>query len=207
MSCLVRAALLILCLSLCAGAQNRTLALYLSSDGGLNPESVAAMHSELERVLAPVGIDLVWRTLGEQKLEDNFDLLAVNSFEGACSLEAEWAQPAVSGGTTILADTAISDGTILPFFHVDCPQLIGIMKSELERLDVRARQVMLGRALARVMAHEIYHIVAGTAEHQNAGVAKAAFSVGDLTGARSEFDRSSIARMRPIAIGNLVPAL
>ena len=59
---------------------------------------------------------------------------------------------------------------------------------------------VLGRALARVIAHEIYHIVAGTTDHHETGVAKAAFSARDLTGARFEFDNSSISRMRPSVV-------
>ena len=36
---------------------------------------------------------------------------------------------------------------------------------------------VLGRALARVIAHEIDHIVAGTPDHQETGLAKAIFSL------------------------------
>src|SRR5205809_710381 len=55
---------------------------------------------------------------------------------------------------------------------------------------------VLGRALARVIAHELYHIVAGTADHQDSGVAKAVFSAQDLTDIRFEFDSASISRMQ-----------
>ena len=67
----------------------------------------------------------------------------------------------------------------------------------METLDVHARQAALGRALARVIAHEIYHIVGETTDHQYSGVAKASFSVRDLLTARFDFDMASLARMRP----------
>ena len=60
-----------------------------------------------------------------------------------------------------------------------------------------------GRALARVAAHEIYHIVAQTTEHQERGVAKAAFSVRDLMSARFDLDIWSIERMRPPSIATV----
>jgi hypothetical protein len=47
------------------------------------------------------------------------------------------------------------------------------------------------------MAHEIYHIVGETTEHQAKGVAKASFSIQDLTGESFSFDVGSLAQMRP----------
>jgi hypothetical protein len=61
---------------------------------------------------------------------------------------------------------------------------------------------VLGRALARVIAHELYHIITGTTDHHATGVAKAAFSARDLTDARFEFDNSSISRMRPSVVAS-----
>src|SRR5262249_13086397 len=89
-----------------------------------------------------------------------------------------------------LADTSISNGHVLPFFRVDCPRLIRMLGSQLE-------PSVLGRALARVIAHEIYHIVARTTDHQQNGVAKAVFSLRDLTAARFELDAWSLELMRP----------
>jgi hypothetical protein len=55
---------------------------------------------------------------------------------------------------------------------------------------------VFGRALARIAAHEIYHIVAQTAEHQERGVAKAAFSTRDLLSDRFDLDIWSLNLMR-----------
>ena len=89
-----------------------------------------------------------------------------------------------------LADTSIADGHILPFFRIDCTRLMSILGRSVDS-DV------LGRALARLAAHELYHIVGQTTEHPDAGIAKAAFSVRDLTAPRFELDAWSVARMRP----------
>ena len=58
---------------------------------------------------------------------------------------------------------------------------------------------VLGRALARVAAHEIYHIVAQTPEHEKSGLAKANLSSQELTANRLELDALSIARMLPLS--------
>ena len=52
-------------------------------------------------------------------------------------------------------------------------------------------------------AHELYHIVTGTTDHRETGVAKAAFSTRDLVDAQFEFDNSSISRMRPSPVARV----
>jgi hypothetical protein len=178
------------CLSICAHAQTRTLALYTDLPRNLDSASSAVMQEELQRLLAPAGIDLVWRRMAERKTGENFDLVAVTSFVGSCVAD----KPASAATSTVsLADTSISDGHILPFFRIDCARITTMLGSQVE-------PATLGRAIARVAAHEIYHIVAQTVGHQERGVAKAVFSVRDLTSARFDLDIWSIERMRPPSI-------
>jgi hypothetical protein len=189
----LRALLLVLCLSICAHAQTRTLALYTDLPRDLYSGSSAVMHSELQRLLAPAGIDVVWKRLAERKAGENFDLVAVTSFVGSCVAD----KPTIAATNTVsLADTSISDGHILPFFRIDCARITAMLGSQVE-------PATLGRAIARVAAHEIYHIVAQTVEHQERGVAKASFSVRDLTSARFDLDIWSIERMRPPSIATV----
>jgi hypothetical protein len=189
----LRALLLVLCVSICAQAQTRTLALYTELPRGLDLESTAVMHEELQRLLAPAGINVVWRRMVERKAGENFDLVAVTSFVGSCVADKVGSAAA---STVSLADTSISDGHILPFFRIDCTRITEMLGSQVE-------PATLGRALARVTAHEIYHIVAQTTEHQERGVAKAVFSVRDLTSARFDLDIWSIERMRPPSIATV----
>ena len=144
------------------------------------------MRAELQRLLSPAGINVVWKTLADRKAGENFDLVAVATFDGTCAADETAAPPP----TASLADTSIADGHVLPFFRMDCARLIGLLGS-------RAGSVVLGRALGRLAAHEIYHIVAQTTEHQDSGIAKAAFSIRDLTTPQFEFDAWSVGRMRP----------
>lgn len=185
----LRALLLAACFSLCANAQTRTLALYAGSSRGLDLQAALFMRAELQRLLSPAGIEVVWKSLADRKAGQTFDLLAVSSFEGSCAEE----EAASSATAASLADTSIANGHILPFFRIDCPSLIHVLGSPVE-------PALLGRALARLMAHEIYHIVAQTPEHSKTGVAKAAFSTQDLTATRVELDAPSLARMQPPSV-------
>src|SRR5262249_35999411 len=139
--------------------------------------------------LAPAGLDVVWKNTAERRAGEDFELIVVASFKGSCSGEAS----TVASAAVSLADTSISDGHILPFFRVDCVRLI-------QMLGPQADSSVLGRAIGRVVAHEIYHIVAHTTEHHYTGVAKASFSTHDLTASRFEFDSWTISRMRPSSV-------
>ena len=46
--------------------------------------------------------------------------------------------------------------------------------------------ILLGRAMGRVLAHELYHIVADTAEHGDNGVAQSSLSARELTSGQME---------------------
>src|SRR4051812_8645733 len=186
MSCTLRALLLVLCVSFCAHAQTRRLALYLGPAGTIDTETQRTMRAELQQLLAPAAIDVVWKTLADRKGDENFDIVAVATFDRTWG-GTDSAAPSMSAS---LADTSIADGHILPFFRIDCTRLMSI-------LGRNAASAVLGRALARLAAHELYHIVAQTTEHQDAGIAKAAFSTHDLTAPRFELDAWSVARMRP----------
>jgi hypothetical protein len=189
MSLTIRVLLLAICFSVCANAQTRTLALYAGSARGLDLEAGLVMRAELRKLLLPAGIDLVWKSLNDRKPGEIFELLAVSSFEGSCAGN----EVASTSGGASLADTSIVGNQILPFFRIDCNRVIGI-------LGPRVQPAVLGRALARLAAHEIYHIVAQTTEHESSGIAKAVFSLQDLTAPQLELDTFSLARMRPHSI-------
>jgi hypothetical protein len=148
------------------------------------------MHGELQRLLAPAGFDVVLKNPADRKSGEDFELIVVASFNGSCSGSA----PSVKAVAS-LGDTSIADGHILPFFRVDCGLIM-------QMLGPQADPSAIGKALGRVMAHEIYHIAARTTDHHDTGVAKAAFSARDLTTPRFDFDSWSLARMRPVSIAS-----
>lgn len=197
MSAIVRAALLAICLSLYAGAQNRSLALYAGEARGLDASAVRSAQRELQRLLVPTGMDMVWKDLEARKSGEQFDRVVVISFDGSCSDATAPISLRKSQDSQIsLADSSVSNGNVLPFFRVDCGDLVQMLASSLRPMSAPQRNAAFGRALGRVMAHEIYHIVGETTAHQSRGVAKASFSVQDLIGDAFDFDIGSVAQMR-----------
>jgi len=198
MLAITRAALLMFSLSLYAGAQSRTLALYAGGANGLNASAIQAAQIELQRILLPTGFEMVWKDLQLRKSSEQFDQVVVLTFDGTCSAAGTPSASRRAGKRQDvgLADSSVSNGQVLPFFRVDCEYLAQMLDSALRSMNEGERDVVFGRALARIMAHEIYHITGQTKEHQERGVAKASFSVHDLTTSRFDFDAWSLAQIR-----------
>jgi hypothetical protein len=186
----------ILCFSICATAQTRTLDVYPGPANGLDSLSVSFLELELKRVLAPAGIVPVWRKASDKAAGPvEAEQIVVGAFSGNCSV-ATLPSSARPAGTRTLADTAVSNHRILPYFRVDCARIIRTLAPTLQPLSVPFREAILGRALARVIAHEIYHILAQTADHHDFGIAKAQLSVADLTAFQFDLSAASLRRMK-----------
>ena len=83
MSWTLRALLLLLCFSFCAQAQTRTLALYAEPPRDLDAQAGSLMRAELQRLLEPAGIEVVWKRLADRQAGETFGLVAVTSFTGS----------------------------------------------------------------------------------------------------------------------------
>src|SRR5262245_869992 len=188
-------------LSVCAHAETRTLALYLKHPERVSADSGQMMRSELKRLLDPARIDVVWKDFGDRKGGEDFDFVAVGSIEGSCTAgESDLSIGTSLHARVILAEVAVAANRILPYFYVDCPHLMRMLGN-------RNDPAMVGRALARVIGHELYHILARTSQHPNAGLAKAAFSLDDLIAPGMNFDVTSLGRINRVSITKRAKAL
>ena len=93
--------------------------------------------------------------------------------------------PAVNGFA--LASTPVSDGRILPFSDVECDRIRRYIAPEVSSNDTDKRETVYGKALGRVVAHELYHIFAGTPVHAKEGVARSFHTRHDLTAKQFRF--------------------
>jgi hypothetical protein len=182
-----------MCFSVCAQAQ--TLAIYPQNTTSFDSHIRQSIQEELDRLLSPAGIHVAWRAEGHASREE-FGRLVVARFEGSCSVENLPSYASGSVKPQSLAQTAISDGRITPYFSVNCARVIRTLTPTLQHLSVPFRNAVLGRALARVIAHEIYHIVAQTTHHEEIGLSKAELSLRDLTAGKFELSPESLRRIR-----------
>jgi hypothetical protein len=63
---------------------------------------------------------------------------------------------------TSLATTTITDGQVLPFSSLNCGALTNSVSAALAKEAGARRDFLYGRAMARVVAHEFYHVLMRT---------------------------------------------
>lgn len=137
-----------------------------------------ALQDEVATLMASQGIHFVWKSL---PAEDHaiWGELAVVKLSGRCEVlpTANHTQR-----DNRLGWTHISDGEVLPFAEVDCEAIRAFVLRNLFLLRVETREKVYGRAVGRVVAHELLHIFARTADHSSHGVDQATLTVSDLLG-------------------------
>jgi hypothetical protein len=152
-----------------------------------------SIRAETEAIMGRLGIDLEWRSLAAATGSEVSVQLAVIRFQGRCDvtgLSPHRVQPGPLGWTHE------SDGVILPFGAVDCDRIRTFLQVDLLGVPAMDRELVFGRAVGRVLAHELYHIFTRSPHHSPEGVGKAAYAVRDLLASRFVFDAAESAELR-----------
>jgi hypothetical protein len=177
-------------------AATPSLGIYVDFESQPGSSAFRLMRAEVERLIKPAGLEVNWRKLADNRGLEAFGRVVVLRFKGSCGAPEPPEQPA--GGSSVLALSKVLKGKVLPFGEIECDQV----RSALAYLDPGAgvveRQMALGLALGRVVAHELYHMLADTTAHAKTGLAKASHSLPDLISQRrlifSRSDSNAIAR-------------
>jgi hypothetical protein len=174
------------------------VAIYMSFDGAHSDRAVDAMKQEVEALVKPARFHLQWRALDGSRTEETFSDLMVVKFHGSCNMEGiqllfSELGPEPEGGTLGLTRTA--NGHVLPFSELECNQIRRSIAPLSLGYSLDEREALLGRAMGRVLAHELFHIFANTDKHGREGVAKTAYSRKDLLSDGFAFETRDLRRM------------
>ncbi|HJT89547.1 MAG TPA: c-type cytochrome, partial [Bryobacteraceae bacterium] len=161
---------------------------------------VQAIHTELDAILSPIGLTFAWQSLDTVQGNELSVRLAVIHFKGACDVQDLSTYPPYG---FVLGRTQIVDGEILPFTDIFCNAIRAFVQPQLVNLPPGDREKTLGRAVARVLAHELHHIFAQTRHHPRHGFNKRAYSATELTEAQFRFTPGEYRSFR----ASLLPAL
>jgi hypothetical protein len=177
------------------------IALYTRFQQEPPPAVADALHDEVNSIMAPMGLRFAWRSLSAAYSSVVWVELAVITFKGRCDVAGLSPHSSNPGP---LGWTHVSDGVILPFAQVDCEGIRGFLQKELLTMPAEGREEVYGRALGRVLAHELYHIFANTAAHGSCGVGKSRYTVQELLSPEFRFEaRESLALKSSKAHGAL----
>lgn len=194
--------LALICLNCCLTAfpalsaensNHTTVVVYLVSGSNRGPE-IAVMKREAETLLDAAGFRIDWRDLSDSAPVQSSELALVD-LRGDCTADPSRSHDGLPDGHIALASTAVIDGGVEPFSHLYCGALNGLLAPALSRSPTAFRSYLYGRALGRILAHELYHVIVKTRAHDSAGVAKPFFSVEDLLSSGFEFEPVTLARL------------
>lgn len=155
--------------------------------------SLAAMRDEAQRLLAKSGVRIDVGIRGQVPPSAEFENLLLFHMKGRCAMDP---YPVLFDERGPLAMTYTSDGVVLPFGEIRCDRVKRSLKRTLTGDDYKRGDLVLGRALGRVLAHEMYHMLAGVRSHTAAGVTRHGLTSEDLRGPEMSFDAKALREVR-----------
>ncbi|MBI4904993.1 MAG: hypothetical protein HY820_15250 [Acidobacteria bacterium] len=177
----------------CASAQQDTLILFLDSPTSQPANVLSRMKEETSALLRTAGHVIEFRDLKSRKSGESFDQVVVVRWNGACDAGQT---PGTIRNKEKLAFAHVSDGRVLPFVEVECRAVTALL-ADLARLEnVWQRNQLMGRAVGRLVAHEVFHVLTQRTTHDHTGVGKPHFQKRDLIAESFTFEEQTRAQMQ-----------
>jgi len=159
-----------------APGQVGSIALYYQFEHQPSSILFESLKQETTSILSPVGLRLQWKILPSNGNDVTSDL-AVVTFRGRCdTLDPE----ATLRADSRLGWSHVTDNNVLPFAVIDCDSIGGFVQRKLPLTPESDREKLLGRAIARVLVHELDHIFAQTLSHGAREVDQPSYTVEEL---------------------------
>lgn len=171
---------------------NAPLTLVISTERPLVAETVAEMHREMDKLMMQASIRVEWKQLSDFSAGTEVRDLVLVKFRGNCRIQPT---PVFLDERGPMAFTHTSDGEVLPFSEVLCDRVGVAAQSAMAGGEFGHRDELLGRALARVLAHELYHIKGKCNGHGRTGVARKSLTGRELIAKTLDFAPSDARRM------------
>jgi len=176
----------------------KKLVIFLKSDSVIAPSASTQMKRELGALLQAAAIHVEWRDPSVDQGGSENDYAAVVHLRGSCHpTEPDTRFQRSASGPFTLASSAVADGLILPFGDIDCGALNAFIGPSLWRAPDKERQLVYARALARLVAHELYHVIAQAHSHARSGIAEPSFTLAELLSDHFEFTESALTELHP----------
>jgi hypothetical protein len=148
-----------------------------------------AMRREAESEVASSGVKLNWGSSQDLQGTGINGQIAIIELRGQCGpgAPARAVPPPVGEGSEALGQTHMVNGKVLPIADVLCDAVHQLVDRDLRTAPAGAREELLGRALGRVLAHELYHIILRTTDHAHGGLRRSALTSAELLAPHNAF--------------------
>jgi mono/diheme cytochrome c family protein len=139
-----------------------TTAIYTKFEHAPPGVVMESLQREVVSIMSTAGLHIEWRSLDQTSTPEVFSDLAVAKFNGRCDPGIMVTNLFERGA---LAWSHVSEGEVLPFTDVDCDRIVGFLGARMTSLSPAKREEAFGRAVGRVLAHELFHIFAQSTGH------------------------------------------
>jgi len=156
------------------------------------------MRREMRHLLGPAGFSIDVRLRSEVKADDSFDDLLMVRMKGDCSRMPDPMLVDERGPQALAYAHVEGAMNIQPFAVVACDAVRRAVESALWGGQKGRRNELMGRALGRVVAHELLHVLAKTAAHGRSGAFRASLTGAQLISDGLAFDPRDLALLRPV---------
>ena len=175
------------------------LAIVTRFEGPHSDRAIQEMEGEAGRILSPSGLRVDWRRSGEA-FGRSYDDLVVVSFKGDCRVSPV---PYVYDELGPLAFAYSADSTVEPFSQVACDKVVRSVRSAMWGSDFARADLLLGRALGRVVVHELIHMLSKSGHHAQEGIGRPALSPKELIGPSPQLSQEDLALLRGYAMATV----
>ena len=167
------------------------ITIVLDFQGPRSEQSVAEMKREFTGIMKDTAVRFDFRSRSQASQEALSDLVMVR-FKGKCVLDPVGYLYDERGP---MAFTYSTDGAVQPFSEVACDKVTSAVRSAMSGGDFANADLLLGRALGRVLAHEVVHMLSKSGAHGHTGVAKTALSGSQLIAPELRLEPEDVERL------------
>lgn len=154
-----------------------SVTIVLSAPQNASQLSVAVLERELPAI-PDLNLDVSWLRSENLTTGIELDRPVQVRLTGRCNLAGAPEKGTRQPGPYAWAH--VSDGRVLPFIEVDCDRIRTALFSTMWGEDFQHRDFLLGRALARIIAHELHHVVHSEMHHSEEGLAQPRLTAASL---------------------------
>lgn len=151
------------------------------------------METEVSSLMRATGVAVEWQMKSELQSNSEFAELVVIKLTGFCMTETV-PMPMDERGPLAFAHS--TDGQVLPYGEVECDRVKTALRRFLVGRDYHSRDVVLGVALGRVLAHEMYHMLANDRKHTKSGLTRESLTAEELTAGHLDLAEKAVEEMR-----------
>jgi hypothetical protein len=164
----------------------------LDFQGPRSEQSIAEMKHEFAGIMKDSPLRFDFQSRGQAEQSDSSGALLIVKFKGKCVFEPA---PYLLDERGPMAFTYSTNGSVQPFSEVECDRVTRTMRTAMSGGDFAKADLLLGRALGRVLAHEVVHILTNSGRHGTTGVARTALSGSQLIAPELALDPDDLQRI------------